>query len=96
MMQRYLLYFAFFAFIMLIFLKLWQIIGDKISGEYFSISFFGRIFLPIIFFLKKIKKKGKPLHNTDIYTNFAKNKLAGFKSKAKNKNHKYQKNDKER
>ena len=45
---------------------------------------------------KKIKKKGKPLHNTDIYTNFAKNKLAGFKSKAKNKNHKYQKNDKER
>ena len=25
-----------------------------------------------------------------------KNKLAGFKSKAKNKNHKYQKNDKER
>ena len=46
--------------------------------------------------LKKIKKRGKPLHNTDIYTNFAKNKLAGFKSKAKNKNHKYQKNDKER
>ncbi len=46
--------------------------------------------------MKKIKKKGKPLHNTDIYTNFAKNKLAGFKSKAKNKNHKYQKNDKER
>ena len=45
---------------------------------------------------KKNKKKGKPLHNTDIYTNFAKNKLAGFKSKAKNKNHKYQKNDKER
>jgi hypothetical protein len=46
--------------------------------------------------LKKNKKKGKPLHNTDFYTNFAKNKLAGFKSKAKNKNHKYQKNDKER
>ena len=36
------------------------------------------------------------LHNKDNYTNFAKNKLAGFKSKAKNKNHKYQKNDKER
>lgn len=50
MMQRYLLYFAFFAFVMLIFLKLWEIRGDKISGEYFSISFFGRIFLPIIFF----------------------------------------------
>lgn len=49
MMQRYLLFLAFFAFVMLIFLKLWQIIGDKISGEYFSISFFGRIFLPIIF-----------------------------------------------
>ena len=48
MMQRYLLFLAFFTFIMLIFLKLWQIIGDKISGEYFSISFFGRIFLPII------------------------------------------------
>ena len=46
--------------------------------------------------LKKIKKKGKTLDNTEIYANFAKNKLAGFKSKAKNKDHKYQKNDKER
>ena len=36
------------------------------------------------------------LHNKDNYTNFAKNKLAGFKSKAKNKNHKSQTNDNER
>ena len=48
MMQRYLLYFAFFAFVMLIFLKLWEIRGDKISGEYFAISFFGRIFHQLI------------------------------------------------
>ena len=67
----------------------------QISGEYFPYHFLEGYFSRS-FFLKKIKKKGKPLHNTDIYTNFAKNKLAGFKSKAKNKNHKYQKNDKER
>ena len=59
-MQRYLLYFAFFAFVMLIFLKLWEIRGDKISGEYFSISFLEGYFSRL-FFSEENQKERKTL-----------------------------------